>query len=40
MRPTKVLAMKKPDLDTLKVKIPANLVYFQANYCPPFHGER
>jgi hypothetical protein len=28
-----VLAMKKPDLDTLKVKIPANLVYFQANYC-------
>lgn len=28
-----VLAIKKPDIDTLKVKIPANLVYFQANYC-------
>jgi hypothetical protein len=28
-----VLSIKKPDVDTLKVKIPANLVYFQANYC-------
>lgn len=28
-----VLAIKKPDVDTLKVKIPANLAYFQANYC-------